>query len=524
MSEEIQKPLPEPMLEPAEEYVDDTPVEEKQVLEEPAPRPMEDTVEDPKEEINKEDILIKPQNVKEDFPMFLKIDKFDPEDTTISIPASYPEYVLARIGQAPNTSLDDSEASSKWVRVIRSGMSMVPQENMYLSALEDEEASWGQAVDFNGKKLNASAPQFRPVSGQQLNGERGVLRFMRFAGLGSIFMLPLWHTGIWITLKAPSEARLLELYREMINDKIELGRSSYGLALSATVSVFTESILKVAMEQLYETNLKTDKHLFDVISSHDIPTIIWGLASTIWNNGFQYERACSHDPEKCNHLVQEKIDLTKLLWVNKKALTSWQVAHMSRKKSGEVTMEDVERYKKESLKLQNRRIEMSADGGNSYHIDLKVPTIREYFEHTNDWINGIVNTVENAVSGEANAAERNAFITQHAKSTLMRQYAHWVDSISFDDNSIEDKETIEAILDRLSSENEIRDQFTEKVKEYINDSDFTVIGVPTYECPACGGKQEYTKKNDSLYSIIPMDMLQTFFFLHVQKIQQISRR
>ena len=191
MSEEIQKPLPEPMPEPAEEYVDDTPVKEKQVLEEPAPRPMEDTVEDPKEEINKEDILIKPQNVKEDFPMFLKIDKFDPEDTTISIPASYPEYVLARIGQAPNTSLDDSEASSKWVRVIRSGMSMVPQENMYLSTLQDEEASWGQAVDFNGKKLNASAPQFRPVSGQQLNGERGVLRFMRFAGLGSIFMLPL---------------------------------------------------------------------------------------------------------------------------------------------------------------------------------------------------------------------------------------------------------------------------------------------------------------------------------------------
>ena len=476
------------------------------------------------ESVDEKDLLIKPQNVELQFPVFIKLDKFNPEETTLPLPSGFPSYVAAQIQNAPNTRLDDTKKTGTWSATMMDGMQLVPKEDAYRSTLENENAHFVQAVQSDSGLLHATAPSFKSKGGETLDGERGVLRFMRFAGLGSIFMIPLWHTGIWITLKSPSEAKLLELQREIISEKIQLGRTSYGLALSSIVSCYSEKILKLAMEQLYQSNLKTDKNLFEIISSHDIPTIIWGMACAIWNNGFQYERSCTHDPSKCNHVVQEKLDITKLLWVNKSALSAWQVSHMTRKKLGDITLEDVERYKKETLQMQDRRCEMKMENGNVYSFDLKVPTIKEYIEYSNDWINSMAEMVEMAVGSDNDENKRNAFIVSHAQSSLMRQYTHWVKGINFEDNVIEDKSTIESILDRLSGEDEVRTKFLEEVKKYINDSAISVVGSPSYECPSCHKEQKYTAKNDSLTSIIPMDILQTFFSLHVQKISSIDRR
>lgn len=472
---------------------------------------------------NYEEFLIRAQKVFGEFPVFLKLDKFNPDDTTITLPGSFEDYRISKFKHLPKTGLDDSSSASNWLRTVEAGEASLPVGDVYRHALEREDAEWHQAVESQGRKLMGTAPQLSTITGDALTGERAALRFMRFAGLGSVYSIPLWHTGIWITLKAPSEASLLELNRDMFTDKITMGRSTHGLALSGVVSAYSERLLKLAMDHLYTTNLKTDKHLYDVISIHDIPTIIWGIACVVWNNGFQYERACTHDPEKCNHVVQEKLDVTKLLWVNKSALTPWQIAHMSRRKTGEVSIEDVERYKRESLSQQNRRIEMG-EGENKYYFELRVPTVREYFEHANDWVDSVVSGVERALQVTPSDQERANYIAESAQSTIMRQYSHWVESISFDENTISDKETIETILNRLSSDDYARERYVEEVKKYINDSAVSVVGIPTYECPKCGGKQKYEQKNETLYSIIPLDMLQTFFFLLVQKIILVHQR
>ena len=480
---------------------------------------------EPEKKVPLEEYLFNPQNVKAEFPIFIKVDKFDKQATTLPLPSAVPEYILSRIGLAPNTRLDDTPKGSEWINVLWSGSDLVPKEQMYQSALERSDSEWHQAIETEGRKLMPTSPTLPKVTGEALSGERGALRFMKFAGLGTVFSIPLWHTGIWITIKTPSDSRLLELNREMFTDKIELGRSTYGLALSATVSAFSERLINLAFENIYSTNLKTDKHLLDVISAHDIPTIIWGVACAVWNNGFQYERVCSHDPEKCNHTEQEKLDVTKILWVDKNALAPWQIAHMTRRKSNEVTMEDVERYKKESLKSQNRRIEMkTVVGDQNYSFDLHVPNIRQYFEHSNDWINSVVEGVTRALQVEPAEQERNRFITENAQSTIMRQYSHWIESVTFEENVINDQETLESLLEALSSDDDTRTRFTDEVKKYINDSVMTVVGIPSYECTACGGKQKYKAQNDSLYSIIPLDVIQTFFSLLVQKIISITRR
>ncbi len=517
MSNETNQESPEKNL-PKEDYVLDAPAEQE-------PTPVKEDKAEEAKEVDDDDLLFNPQNVVPDYPVFIKIEKFDPEALTMPLPSSTPEYVFAKIDNAPNTRLDDSKAGEEWAEAFRKGLSFVPKEKMYMPTLDDPKAEWHQSLESQGFKLMGTSPSLSNVSGQNLTGERAELRFARFAGMGSVFSIPLWHTGIWITIKTPSDGRLLELNREMLSDKIDLGRVSYGLALSSTVSVFTEHLVKVAMEHLYSTNLKTDKNLLDVISSHDIPLIVWGMACAIWNNGFQYERACTHDPEKCNHLEREKLDVTKLLWVNKNALSSWQLAHMARRKTGEVTMEDVERYKKESFKNQKRNITIkSSVTDNEFYFELKIPTIREYFQSSNEWISSIVSGVEIALQNDPDQTERNTLITNNAQATIMRQYSHWVESLSFDEQTLTDSDTINRILNRLSSDDLINEDFTDKIKDYINESVLACIGIPTYKCTVCGGEQKYRAPNKSLYTIIPMDVMQTFFYLLVQKIITIRSR
>ena len=489
-----------------------------------AAEPAEPAKEDKPKQEAKQDYAIKPQNVHRKYKVFLEVGKFDEEKGVIALPSSFTDYTFAKVTSGPNVSLEDTTKSSHWGEVVREGIKLTANEEVYRQALENTEAQWEQAIESNGKDLIASSPQLGKASAESMTGERAALRLLRYAGYGSIFMLPLWHTGIWLTLKAPSEARLLEINREMMNNKIALGRQTYGTGLSAVSSVFTEKILKLAIEHLYICNLKTDKSLLDIISVNDIPTVMWGLACVIWNNGFQYERGCTHDPEKCQHIEKELLDLTKLLWVNKTALTPWQISHMARKKSGEITQEDVDRYKKEFLSQQPRRIEIPGANGSNFFIDLRVPTAAEYIEQSNDWLDSIAQNVEDALQADASSEQRNRYVIELGRATYMRQYAHWVASISFGDETIEDRETIYAMLDQLSGQYEVYTAFVDAAKKYMRDTVVSVIGIPTYECSKCHGKQKFEPMSSSTEGIIPLDIMQTFFYLLVQKMRQIYQR
>jgi hypothetical protein len=109
----------------------------------------------------------------------------------------------------------------------------------------------------------------------------------------------------------------------------------------------------------------------------------------------------------------------------------------------------------------------------------------------------------------------------------MRQYSQWVESIEFNSNIIEDKETIESTFSILSSDDNVRDEFIQEVTKYINESTISVIGIPAYDCPNCGAPQEKVEGVSTypkLVNILPLEVVQLFFALLAQKIQRIIAR
>lgn len=459
---------------------------------------------------------------------------WDENAETIPFPSVTSKEFIQAIEKIPNMAMDSSEQEQLWVEAARSGASLTTFDDALVSTAQDPDAHFMQFMKVGDNKVGPSKVKLALAAGP-LSGERATISMMNALGIGSLASIPLWHSGFWVTFKAPLEAAWLELQRQLVSDKITMGRRTYGLIYSGTTSYTIDRLVDFALSHIYRTTvsgLDNDKNkLRSLISCHDIYPLILGVLCSAYPNGFQYRRACLNDPEKCNHVVEEKINLFKIQWLNNEALTQWQMGHMAARQPDSMTLDNVKRYQQEHLKGANRRVKIQA--AMPIEFELKVPNISEYVSSGERWIDNITNMVTAAVGMDASITEKNDYIVKHSQATALRQYAHWIKQIDIganeDDKSyIDELGSIESNLNVLSAEDKIRTELIEQIGKYIDESCISLVGIPTYECPACGVDQKDHSHAKDKYpkftSIIPIDVVQTFFPLLVQRTNKIQNR
>ena len=498
-------------------YVDDNVVEQQ---------PTEAPTEKPTEESNKP--VRKKHNAIQIFDHTSK-QVWDSEAVTIVLPGDHDKETRDAIQRAPNVSYVDNPAARDWAQALQDGLEMTSYAEGFLPALEEDGRKWTQAVDVGNAKLAGQSPRFKPTENENLKGERAVIRVMSQLGLGSLFQVPLWHTGIWVTIKPPTETEIVELHRIMAADKIQFGRFTYGLAFANMSSYTVGRLVDFVIDHIYDTTVKTDElpigEMKKFISAQDYPSLIWGMACSMFANGFQYRRPCSTDPEKCNYILEETLNVSKLQWTDNNALTDWQKTHMSVRQSKCKDKASVLRYKEELSRIQNTTFVLKEDGpGHSTKLVLGTPSIEDYIEAGQRWIGEITETVERALSVDTKDDERNRFIRRRSQATAMRNFMHWVKAIELDTNIIDDRETIESTLNVLSSDDGIRTAYNKAVIDYINKSTISLIGIPVFECPNCHAEQTSDTQLHNHANIIPLDVMQVFFGLLYQKLDKITAR
>lgn len=444
------------------------------------------------------------------------------EAEAVAMPSVLRKDATAAIELAPNISMVDSPKDREWAGTLNEGIQNASFDDNYLGTIVRKGSDFRQGIPGSAGLLIGGSPKFKSVENETLTGSRAVLRIQDYFGMGTVFQLPCWHTGIWITVKAPSESELLELQRQMTSDKIELGRQSYGLAFSNSSSYVLDRLVSFVLSHLYETTVDKPGDLKSLIKTQDIPALVWGLACAIYPRGFQYQRACATNPEKCREIVKERLSLSKLLWTNTRSLSAGQIAHMSKRRAGSMTIESVKAYQDQLLDCQKREIVINEGAEKSAKFILKVPTVAEYIDAGSRWIADIVTMVNQALGMDANDKDRNSYIFKQGQASSMRQYLHWVESVEFGGNNVEDTESLELIFDALSADDNIRNEFMLKIKDYIDDSCISLVGIPEYDCPKCNEVQKSPLPNNT--SIIPIDIYQTFFTLLVQKLQKLTVR
>ena len=449
---------------------------------------------------------------------------------SIELPSKSNSELLEILGSLADDGISETEEVQKWASVLESGIQKEALRNVYRKTLEATENDFRQFVEYKGKKYGPNTPLFADAgTPTNYKGDRGVTRLMSYLGRGMLYQVPLWHTGIWLTFKAPSESEIIELHRMMISDKIEYGRATYGVALSNSTAYTTDRLVDFALDHVYASTLKLDEEkdppLKDIILSQDINSLLLGLMCSIYPNGFRYSRACVNDPEKCNHVVEENLKLSKLLWTNNKAFTEWQLTHMSDRQNKCKKLDSINRYKEELLSVTGKTVTVSSESNKELKLTFFSPTISEYVSAGYRWIENITTMIENSVVVPKTIEEKNSYIRRHAQATGMRQYSHWIKEIEFGGSNITDKDTIESLFNVLSSDTVLYKDFIDQILDYISYSTVSIVGIPTFTCPACDTPQQIDeRKTPFTKSIIALDVYQVFTGLALGRIEKIIER
>ena len=463
-------------------------------------------------------------HVNEVFQVFGELkEPWDPEAETMAVPSGSFKEVNKVIDDTPNVGIIDSPVGRDWGQTLHDSFEYIPQNGGFEDTVERKDGEFTNVPkSTDNQPLTAAVPNLRFNTGEKVSGERAVLRMRSLLGMGTIVQVPLWHSGFWITIKAPSEASLLELQRRLIEAKVNLGRQTHGIAYANTSVFIVGWLTDFILAHVYDTTIKEKNiALKEQILATDIMTLAWGLATTIWPAGFQYKRACITDPEKCNHVVQAKINLGKLLWVDMPSLTSRQVAHMASRGGSTMSLESIKNYREDFERGRDRVV--SYGPNDCIKVTFSVPTVLQYINSGYNWVNTIVNMVNSSFAEDPTEGQRDLYISEMGRATGMRQFCHWVKSIDGAGMISDDAESIEQILDTLTSDDVIRKKFFEDVKKYIDESTIALVAVPSYTCPKCNNAQELGD-DPKFKHLLPIDAISTFFTLVVPRLQKIRSR
>src|SRR5690606_27060395 len=99
---------------------------------------------------------------------------------------------------------------------------------------------------------------------------------------------------------------------------------------------------------------------------------------------------------------------------------------------------------------------------------------------------------------------RQAF-QQYSKSTQLREYSHWIREVYLDSNVVKGIDNIERLMNISTAHNKMREALYETIEKYIEQSTFSLIALPMYDCPVCKKPQIQRETDDPLASCIPID-------------------
>ncbi len=376
-----------------------------------------------------------------------------------------------------------------------------------------EDAEFVQVVDTQRGKLGATKITSQPPAGKMtLTGQAAVNRIRSRIGMGDTVKIPLFHSGLWVSIKAPIEGDLIDFLRRLSQEKINLGRSTSGAIFSNLNVVVAEFYRNFIAEHVVETSYYNIDKVFSRILAPDLDHLVWGLACAVYPNGFDYARSVISPDDGQKKIIRDKINLSKIQWTDRHALSESQLNHMGNRANGSMSEASVTRYQEELFLRTNRNAVIEAENGTKIDIDLKIPTLDEYIEIGNEWLNSIIKMVDSTLgmNGTVDNGERAKAINEQGMASYLQMYSHWIEKIGVENEEVVEKETIGKILAAIGSNEQIRRSIVKEVTRFIDDSVVSLIALPALT-------DTEAAKLPAFPHLVPINVLHIFFILLVQK-------
>lgn len=441
---------------------------------------------------------------------------FDPSADTLPLPPLPESGIAAFARQFPNIDIKKNKEGLEWIYNLGRSAYFATHKDQQVSRLKKENSHFKQHVEFEGKRLGAGAVNLNSTPNDRLVGEKASLWVKSAIGMGSIIQIPLWHSGFWISIKSPSEIALLELNNRIAEEKISVGRYTYGLAFSNNVVYTVHHLMNFIFDHVFDHSIKDVDDISKHVVAQDINLLAWGMACAIWKNGFQYTRSIVNKDGTIGNVIKALLAVPKMCITDNNALTDWQKSHMAGRHGRNMTLEAIKRYRSEFIVGHSRTITL--DEEKDIKIELSVPNLDHYINSGQRWITYLTDKVDQSMNIEKDDGRRDEFVNRFGKASLLRQYSHWVKNVIVKGRSFDDTDTIDQLLDVFSEFDNVREVYFKEIGKFIDDTTVSMICVPAVK------EVDDLSRNSRFPYVVPIDPVGVFFTLLEQKVQRIQAR
>ena len=427
---------------------------------------------------------------------------------------------------SPNFDPSMGDQGARWINAVQFADRTKLRKNLFVKALGSDGSNWNQFVPYEGKKIAANTTRFEiPKGGSpKVSGEKAVLRVRALLGSGEQRMIPLFASGIWVTLKPVSDDQLSNLETIISLTKEHIGRLTGSIALSNSMVYLAMHFFNFVIENMADCNLVDNnlEQLRSLVLVSDLQHLALGQASTIFPKGYPLLQPCVINPATCQFVEETNLNLRAAIVHDELKLTAKQRAHMA-DPTRKYTVEQIKAYQAEGPVLESKVISLQ-DG--AVKIAYKTPTMEEYISDGNHWIDGISTLIDKIMTDEDNPQMRTQLIEDQARLTTLRQYGHFIKHVVIlaDDGGekiIDDQETLGYVINDLSADSDILDEILVGVRDHIERATISVVAVPKSRCPGCQGVPSKEETDHPL--MVPIDALSLFFTLLSLKLVQRQR-
>ena len=152
------------------------------------------------------------------------------EDPDYSISLALPMKSLKMteflVGESDAIDAAASESIRHWLEVFQEADKKFVRRGSFNRSLNRDSSDWQQRVVDGDDEIKTVAANKAKGEGGNVSGDSALLLLNKALSIGTIIKVPLWHSGFWITIKAPSTAMQIAVDRLLSSEKITLGRQT----------------------------------------------------------------------------------------------------------------------------------------------------------------------------------------------------------------------------------------------------------------------------------------------------------
>ena len=268
--------------------------------------------------------------------------------------------------------------------------------------------------------------------------------------------------------------------------------------------------------------LSPEDDILDYINIQDLQPLVLGVIISMYPKGAPITRSCVNtivldddNVPKCDYSIRGVLDPKKLLFVNRKALSSEHINQMIKRLPNSVTIDDVKNYQLTLDRIKPHKIEFNTEAEDvKINLTISLPSIKEYITAGEEWVNDIIYKSEELFTDADNQEAKDKKVDEMLSTFVLGLYSTFITEIENvnEGKKVVDKATIINLLELFSGDRVILKDYIPKITKFITDTAVAIVATPTFVCPKCNANQAVSE-NPAFKELIPLNIIESFFDL-----------